>query len=225
MPYPRSDTKLTSHSARASMAHAELFKPFTDARLGNLFFKKDMSESFLIEVAQNECRAIYPDLERDFPDVLLSLGCGRLRRAPAASIASDDTKRTKSTMFSRRTGRSGAEGESEYSGESGEAYAHYPRPNFIALNPVLDNLPDLDDVSSIPDLQRLIQEETDPDVISKLASQLFATLFYAETRDPVHDTAAGEVLVPGMYPFSRLKSISRLCNKLGGLKKLTYSVQ
>lgn len=183
------------------MAHPELFKPFTAPRLGNLFFKKDMSENFLIEVAQNECRTIFPGKQRDFPDVLLSLGCGRTKRAPAPSIASDDTKHTNHTTpsrFSKRTGKSGDESKSAYSEESGEAYAQYPRPNFISINPVLDDLPKLDDVTSIPHLQQLIRERIDPDVISKLVAQLFATLFYAETDAPVQDTAAGESLVPGM---------------------------
>lgn len=202
--YPATDYATepkTWEIARASMAHPDLFKAFTDARLGSLFFKKDMSENFLIEVAQNECRAIYSSAHRDFPDVLLTLGCGRSKRPPLPSIASDDTRQTQNsrwTKISKRSKSLADENKSSYSEDSGDAYAHYPRPNFISLNPVLEELPDLDDVSSIPGLQQLIRENTDPEVITRLVSQLFATLFYAEIDDPVHDSPAGEVLVPGM---------------------------
>jgi hypothetical protein len=178
------------------MAHPDLFKPYIDTRLGNLFFKKDMSENFLIEVAHTECQTIYPGLQRDFPDVVLSLGCGRERRSTAPSIASDDTKRTKTSMFSRLTAKSGEE-KSVYSEDPVDAYAQYPRPNFISLNPLLDDMPVLDNVASIPKLQQLIHDQTDPEVITKLVAQLFATLFYGETDDPVRDTDAGEMLVPG----------------------------
>lgn len=187
---------LTFQSARASMAHTELFKPHIDPRLGQLYFKKDMTEGFLIEVAQNEYQAIYTGLEKEFPDVLLSLGCGKTKRPSAPSIASNDTKKTKaSSRFTSRTEMD--DNKSYFTEDSSDAYAHYPRPNFISLNPVLDDLPELDDISSIPELQSLIRDATDPDVVRKLVAQLFATLFYAETDSPVQDTAAGEVLIPG----------------------------
>jgi hypothetical protein len=193
------------------MAHPDLFKPFTDPRLGNLFFKKDMSENFLIEVAQNECQVVYSGLERDFPDVFVSLGCGRTTRMPPPSIASNDTRTTKDTQATEATKasrltitRKDSESRSIYTEDSWDAYAHYPRPNFISLNPTLETLPDFDDVASIPHLQQVIQESINPIVITKLVRQLFATLFYAETDDPIQDSAAGEILIPGLslYPSS-----------------------
>jgi hypothetical protein len=183
------------------MAHTDLFKPFADARLGNLFFKKDMSEGFLIEVAHNECQATYVGLQRDFPDVLLSLGCGKTKRGVAPSIASDDTKQTNDTRRTNltwRTRRDETASINTFSEDSSETYAQYPRPNFISLNPLLDDLPSLDDVASIPRLQQLIREDTDSEVITKLVAQLFATLFYAEADDPINDGTAGEKLIPGM---------------------------
>lgn len=190
------------------MAHADLFKPFLDPRLGQLFFKKDMSEGFLIEVAQNECRSIFTGLQKDFPDILLSLGCGKSKRPPVPSIASNETRRTKAS--SRFTRSEEDDTRSYITEDSADAYAQYPRPNFISLNPFLDELPEMDDVSSIPELQSLIQEATDAEVVKSLVSQLFATLFYAETDAPVQDTTAGEVLIPGMYwPFS---SVSIKCS-------------
>lgn len=186
------------------MAHPDLFKPFTDPRLGHLFFKKDMSENFLIEVAQNECHVVYSGLQRDFPDVFVSLGCGRTTRMPSPSITSNDTKTTKDTKATKATkasrltvARKDSEVQSIYTEDSWDAYAHYPRPNFISLNPSMDTLPDFDDVASIPHLQQVIQESTNPVVITKLVRQLFATLFYAETDDPIQDSAAGEILIPG----------------------------
>jgi hypothetical protein len=188
------------------MAHPDLFKPFTDPRLGHLFFKKDMSENFLIEVAQNECHVVYSGLQRDFPDVFVSLGCGKTTRMPPPSIASNDTRTTNDTKatketkaFRQKATRKDSEIQSIYTEDSWDAYAHYPRPNFISLNPTFDNLPDFDDIASIPHLQQVIQESTDPVVITKLVRQLFATLFYAETDDPIQDSAAGDILIPGMF--------------------------
>lgn len=182
------------------MAHTDLFKPFTDPRLGSLFFKKDMSENFLIEVAQKECQSIYPGIM--FPDAMVVVGCGRTKRPATASIASNDTKRTKGSKWTRSEAD---EIKSCFSEDSSETYAHYPRPNFISLNPIIDDLPDLDDVASMVQLQHLIREATDSGVITRLVAQLFATLFYAETDDPLQDTSAGEVLIPG----NRLVGYSR----------------
>jgi hypothetical protein len=180
--------------ARASMAHTDLFKPHIDPRLGQLYFKTDMSEGFLIEVAQNECQAIYAT---QFPDVLLSLGCGKSKRPVVPSIASNETKKSKySSRTARRT--ESDDSRSQITDSSFEAFAQYPRPNFISLNPTLDDLPELDDVSSIPVLRNLIRDTIDAEVIAKLVAQLFATLFYAETGAPVEDTAAGEILIPSM---------------------------
>lgn len=178
------------------MAHTDLFKPAIDPRLGQLYFKKDMSEGFLIEVAQNECQAIYSGLQKGFPDVLLSLGCGKTKRGSVPSIASNDTKRTKSSRFTRKTENDDT--RSYFTEDSTESYAHYPRPNFISLNPVLDSLPDLDDVSSIPELQSLIQDATDAEIVQRLVAQLFATLFYAEGDAPVQDSSVGEMLIPSI---------------------------
>jgi hypothetical protein len=200
---------LTMCSARASIAHPDLFRPFTDPRLGHLFFKKDMSENFLIEVAQNECHVVYSGLQRDFPDVFVSLGCGRTKRMPPPSIASNDTRNTKDTKGTNTTKaskltitRKDSESQSTYTEDSWDAYAQYPRPNFISLNPTLDSLPELDDVACISHLQQVIRESTDPIVITKLVRQLFATLFYAETDDPVQDSGASEILIPGPSPPS-----------------------
>ncbi|KAF2729081.1 hypothetical protein EJ04DRAFT_503032 [Polyplosphaeria fusca] len=179
--------------ARAAMAHTDLFKHYTDPRLGPLFFQKDMSEGFLIEVAQSECQAVYTGIQKDFPDVLLSLGCGRTYPNPTPSIASLDSKKTKASRWTRKTRDDATSIFTDYSWENHE---HYTRPNFISLNPVLEVLPELDDVSAIPELQTLIREATDLSIIKKLASQLFATLFFAETDDPVQDTPAGEALIP-----------------------------
>jgi len=180
------------------MAHTDLFKPYIDSRLGQLYFKTDMSEGFLIEVAQNECQAIYTN---QFPDVLLSLGCGKSKRPPVPSIASNETKRTK--VSSRNTRRTDHDDSISYiTDDSLEAFAHYPRPNFISLNPTLESLPELDDMASIPVLQNLIRNSIDAEVITKLVSQLFATLFYAETSAPVEDTAAGEILIPSTSHLS-----------------------
>jgi hypothetical protein len=177
------------------MAHTDHFKPYNDPRLGSLFFQKDMSEGFLIEVAHSECQAVYTSLQQDFPDVLLSLGCGKTHPHPTPSIVSIDSKRTKASKWTKRTND---DATSIFTDVSWERHEHYSRPNFISLNPVMETLPDLDDVSAIPDLQALIKEATDLNVIKKLASQLFATQFLAETGDPVQDTAAGEALIPGM---------------------------
>lgn len=186
--------------ARASMAHTDLFKPYIDTRLGHLFFKTDMSEGFLIEVAQNECQAIYTN---QFPDVLLSLGCGKSKRLPVPSIASNDTRKSKGS--SRNARRPDNDDSRSYiTDDSMDAFAQYPRPNFISLNPTLDDLPELDDVSNIPVLQKLIRDTIDDEVITKLVAQLFATLFYAETSAPVEDTAAGEVLVPSTYISTKI---------------------
>ncbi|KAF2122021.1 hypothetical protein BDV96DRAFT_640090 [Lophiotrema nucula] len=179
--------------ARAAMAHTDLFKAYTDPRLGRLFFHQDMSEGFLIEVAHSECRAIYTGLQKDFPDVVLSIGCGRLKRNPAPSITSNDSKKTKGSRWTRPVGDDAA---SIFSDQSWRPDEHFPRPNFISLNPVLDVLPDLDDLSAMSELQRLIQEATDPTIISGLVAQLFATLFYAETDDPVQDDTDAEELIP-----------------------------
>jgi hypothetical protein len=177
------------------MAHTDLFKPFIDTRLGQLCFKKDMTEGFLIEVAQRECSSIFPGLQKDFPDVLLSLRCGKARKPTAPSIASNDTKRTK-TSSKLRQRPDNDDNISYFTEDSAEAAANYPRPNFISLNPVLETLPALDDVSAIPDLQSLIQNATDFAIVHQLAAQLFATLFYAESDAPMQDTAAGEILIP-----------------------------
>jgi hypothetical protein len=151
-----------------------------------------MSEGFLIEVAQNECRALY---KNQFPDILLSLGCGKPTPPSVPSIASNDTKKTKASTMTNR-GIESVDRRSYITVDSTDAYAQYPRPNFISLNPVLGHVPELDDVSSLHALQSLIQNTIDTDVVKTIVAQLFATLFYAETSTPIQDTPAGEILVP-----------------------------
>ncbi|KAF2259856.1 hypothetical protein CC78DRAFT_524125 [Lojkania enalia] len=178
--------------ARSAMAHTDLFKPYTDPRLGRLFFQKDMSEEFLIKVAHIECQATYTGLRKDFPDVLLSLDCGRTLPSHTPSTNSVDTKQTKSSRWTHVT----EDTRSIFTDYSWEQREHYHRPSFISLSPLLEELPELDDVLAIPELQRLIRETTDLDIIRKLSAQLFATLFYAESDDAVEDADASEMLVP-----------------------------
>ena len=170
------------------MAHTDLFKPYQDSRLGQLFFKKDMPDGYIIEIAHSECQAVYPNLRLDF---VLSVGCGRTKHRPSTSMTNHDTK--------QHQGKDD-ENHSIFSQDSWDKFAHYPRPNSILdINPIVDELPELDDVASISKLQKLIQEKIDPADVTKLVAQLFATLFYAETDDSVEDTAAGEELVPSVY--------------------------
>ncbi|PVH95746.1 hypothetical protein DM02DRAFT_731639 [Periconia macrospinosa] len=208
-----------SDIARASMAHTELFKPFLDPRLGHLFFKKDMTERFLIEVAQNECQSIYTGLPKDFPDILLSIGCGRTRKASTPSINSTNTSQTKAS--SKPISHVEAdETRSVFTEYSGDVSALYPRPNFISLNPALDAPPSLDNVSSIASLQSLIQSATDTMVIKKIVNQLFATLFYAESDTAIQDTAAGEYLIP-IRIHTRIVSHTPTMHALGTLLQPT----
>ncbi|KAF1960915.1 hypothetical protein CC80DRAFT_590230 [Byssothecium circinans] len=204
--------------ARASMAHTDLFKPNLDPRLGQLFFKAGMSEGFLIEVAQNECSSIFPGLANDFPDVLLSLGCGKRRHKPAPSVASNDTKRTTKTTSSKIRPRHHNDNQSYFTEDSAEAAAHYPRPNFISLNPVLEEVPELDDIGAIEELQEMIRDKIDLTVVKKLVARLFATLFYAESDAAMQDTAAGEVLVP-LRIYCRLLDHTPPMQEIGKLLK------
>ncbi|CAI6303542.1 unnamed protein product [Periconia digitata] len=209
-----------SDIARASMAHTELFKPFLDARLGHLFFKKDMTERFLLEVAQNECQSIYNGLPNDFPDILLSISCGRTRKQTAApSIISTSTSQSRNSERSKQPPLPQTipdDTRSVFTEHSGDVSAHYPRPNFISLDPALDSPPSLDNVSSITSLQSLIQSATDTVVIRKIVNQLFATLFYAESDAAIQESAAGEYLIP-IRLYTRLLNHTPSLSSLGTL--------
>ncbi|ORY05071.1 hypothetical protein BCR34DRAFT_572302 [Clohesyomyces aquaticus] len=166
----------TWEAARATMANVGLFKPFVDSHLGPLYQDSDVSSSNLVSIAEAECRAVYSCLQDEFPDLVLSLGCGRANDHDKPH-ATDPSQVAWDEYIQSLPG-------------------HFPRSSFIRINPLLDKLPDFGDVTSITKLQQSVGTLISPIQITDLAAQLFATLFYVESRTSSYNTNNNELIIP-----------------------------
>jgi len=170
-------------SVLATMAKHPYFEPFRHAVSNQTFSDNDSNEENPIFIADSEFRNTYSDIPVKFPDVLASIGTGsKLEGNQKKFSSSNKIPMTEavcndylSSLPSTRT----------------------PRERFIRLNPILDQLPEYDDLASLKNLQRLVSERIDFEHVRKLASQLFATLFYFEKLDVVDEASGDNIILIG----------------------------
>lgn len=148
----------------------------------------------MITVAGLEWKEIWPELEQEYPDILLSLGSGYRLTSP--SVASNNVWRNSTRLMQAiapGAKRSAASSNIlEFGGQSGwDAYtsqlSDFAMSRFFRLDPEFcDPLPAIDDVARLKSLQRKVQEHMGiRNQIRRLVSQLVASLFYFELSEPI----------------------------------------
>lgn len=194
-------------AARATVAAPPLFKPFEHKPTGKVFTDGAIYYNNPVEVADRECRLIWPEDGGRSPDLLLSLGTGlnqdtRLTAKTKPSktgvmsrvqhLVKLATDQVQSTLNSENTWTRYMRDKDSASDQA----KHYAR-----LNLEFDrDPPKLDQVESLHELKKITQKffETKRDRIQQIADQLIATSFYFErTMDPLRQDKAQSVTLTG----------------------------
>jgi hypothetical protein len=169
-----------------------LFKPFHHEP-SKQFFANDAFSDSTVAVAALEWKAIWHDLEQDYPDILLSVGTGYNPSPQSPTI--NERRRTSSWIGTTAPERLGSNSCNEAAltdrQSAWDAYmTQLPDSalgRFIRLNPEFsEDLPVIDDVGRMESLQRMVREHVGISVeIRKLAPRLLASLFYFELSEPI----------------------------------------
>ena len=150
-------------------------------------------------MADQERKLLWPKVQNEHPDLVLSLGT---TYRPTSPLSPEATASPRTGLF--------AYGKSLYkiavdhiqaSLDSEKAWDTYMnildpreyRSRFVRINPALDeDPPRLDDVDRMQHIQSLVREQIRKNIqVSQVALQLVATCFYFE-RSPAVDTLADD---------------------------------
>ena len=204
-------------SVLAAMSKQPYFEPFRHAVSNQTFSGSESNEENPIFIADSEFRNTYSDLLK-FPDVLVSIGTGLPRK-----VSSHHTEASRSTKTFAKIKLEGNSKKFSSPNEipmteavcndylSSLRGSQTPPGRFIRLNSTLDQLPEYDDLASLKRLQSLVSERIDSEDVRKLASQLFATLFYFEKLDVVDEASSDNIVVIG-----KIQSASQFLPDLTG---------
>lgn len=182
-------------AARATFAAPLLFKPFVHKPTEKVFTDGAIYYNNPVEVADRECRLIWPENGKKPPDLLLSLGTGLNKDTHLVAT----TRPSRTGVMNRvqhlvklatdhiQSSLNSEDTWMTYMGDKDSASdlaKHYAR-----LNPELDrDPPKLDELQSLRGLKETTRSyfETKHDKIQQIADQLIASSFHFErTMDPV----------------------------------------
>jgi hypothetical protein len=189
------------------MTKDEYFAPFRHDGTNWTFSERDANGENPIFIADGEFRKTYSGIPVQSPDVLVSIGTGLSKNTSRTRRDSKfSTKAFLRSHLGSNTGRpldSGGILTSTGPEAMWDSYlsslhdAHIPLGRFIRLTPTLDQLPEYDDLSSLKGLRGLVRSRIDSAAIGKLASHLFATLFYYEKSEVAEDPSSDKINVVG----------------------------
>lgn len=165
-----------------------------------------------IQIADKERKLIWPELENDSPDIIVSVGTSYNPAARSSSEKASSPLSPRLGVFSH--GKSLMKIAIDHiasSLDSEKAWRSYmdvlnPPPNrkarYIRINPQLnENPPGLDEVHRLPYIQEVAREMSSTNVsIQNVALRLIASSFYFEKSQPVELSSDGSIHVKGLFP-------------------------
>lgn len=172
------------------MAIPKIFKPFYHEPSKQVYFDVASSHYNPILIAHKEYEIFWTGygFAPKYPDIVVSIGTGLETKLRQNSQGTD----RKSIMF-RRKGHASKKTQQTASPTDGHYFwdeylnllpISTPESRFVRIDPVFfDNLPAPDDIGGMRPLQSLVQKYINEDQVKRIATQLFATLFYFESSD------------------------------------------
>lgn len=153
-------------------------------------------------MAHTEAGLIWPNGLRRYPDVLVSIGTGRLSTPPSILKKSKSIRKKKvnssappGSFEQLLDGQPEREWQNLLSFLPGKSWGS----NFVRLNlESKDSLPLCDSIDDLTTLRDQVSELLSMEKIQKLASQLFANLFYFERIGGVEETSDNKFWASGM---------------------------
>lgn len=184
---------LTSSSARATSAAPTIFKPLCHHASKQTYADGAIYHNNPIQIADKERKLIWPNLEDEYPDIVVSIGTAF---SPKSSPAFERTTPLRRGVFSY--GKSLykiAKNHIASSLNSEMAWENYmnvlqplptDRSRYVRLNPrLIEDPPGLDEVHRMKYMQDLTRDKfSNDDRIRKVALQLIASSFYFEKSAP-----------------------------------------
>lgn len=167
-----------------------------------------------IQIADKERKLIWPELENDYPDIIVSVGTSWNPAARSSSSAEKALSPLSPRLGVFSHGKSlikiaidhiASALDSEKAWHSYMTVLHPPsnqRGRFVRINPQLkENPPGLDEVERLPYIQEVVREMSSTDVsIQNVALRLIASSFYFEKSHAVELGSDGSVRIKGLFP-------------------------
>ena len=189
-----------------------MFKPYCHGPSKQVYTDGAIYHNNPITIADKEWKLIWPELENDSPDIVVSVGTSY---NPAARLSSEKALSPLSPrlgVFSH--GKSLMKIAIDHiasSLDSEKAWRSYmdvlnpppnQKPRYIRINPQLnENPPGLDEVNRLPYIQEVVREMSSTNVsIQNVALRLIASSFYFEKSQPVELSSDGSIHVKGLFP-------------------------
>lgn len=189
-----------------------MFKPFNHGPSKQVYTDGAIYHNNPIQIADKERKLIWPELENDPPDIIVSVGTSYNPAARSSAEKALSPVSHRLGVFSH--GKSlmkiaidhiTSALDSEKIWRSYMSVLH-PPPNekvgYIRINPQLkENPPGLDEVESLPYIQGVVREISSTDVsIQNVALRLIASSFYFEKSHAVELASDDSVQIKGLFP-------------------------
>ena len=192
-----------------------MFKPFFHEPSKQVFTDGAVYYNNPINVADNECKLLWPNLRYDTPDIVVSLGT---MYKPSYILAKDTKKSSTDGAGAIPHGKPFSKNATDHlvsamdSEKTWESYLAIVHPlsthesRYVRLNPRLyGELARPDQLESLRDLQSFARAQFTRDPrIQEVAKQLIASTFYFEKTQSYKETTPG-----GLVQFSGMVSLSR----------------
>ena len=190
-----------------------MFKPFSHGPAKQVYTDGAIYHNNPIQIADKERKLIWPELENDSPDIIVSVGTSynpAARSSAAERALSPLSPRLGvfshgKSLMKIATDHIASGLDSEKTWRSYMSVLH-PAPTqkarYIRINPQLkENPPSLDEVDRLPYIQEVVREMSRTDAnIQNVALRLIASSFYFEKFHPVELASDGSVHIKGLLP-------------------------
>ena len=204
--FPRSHFADYDCRARATSAAPRIFKPLHHEPSKQVYLDGAIYHNNPIQIADKERKLLWPMMQNEHPDMILSIGT---TFRPTALLSPEAAASSRTGLF--------AYGKSLYkiaidhiqasldSERAWETYMNVLEPppeyrnRFVRINPALkEDPPKLDDVGRMRYIQELVREQIRQDSqIQQVAVQLVATCFYFERSGAVEALSDGSYQCKG----------------------------
>ena len=194
--------------ARATSAAPRIFKPFCHQLSKQTYADGAIYYNNPIEIADKERKLIWPNMEDEYPDIVVSVGT-TLRLNPRELSQPSSPPRVGvlshgKSLYKMAVDRIASTLDSEKTWDNYISVLQPPpiyRPRYVRLNPQLKQEPPrLDEVHRMIPLQKLIRERwRDDRKLRQVAVQLIASSFYFEISAPVESVEGETFRCKGLH--------------------------
>ena len=195
-----------------------MFKPYCHAPSKQVYTDGAIYHNNPIQIADKERKLIWPELENESPDIVVSVGTSYNPATRSSSESALSPRSPRLGVFSH--GKSLMKIAIDHIAstlDSEKAWRSYmdvlnPPPNqkarYIRINPQLNETPPgLDEVDRLPYIQEVVREMSSTNVsIQNVALRLIASSFYFEKSQPVELSSDGSIHVKGLFPKRPLRT-------------------